>query len=505
VWLASASGFDTPAPGQYLAQEMNTLNTPRRTKIVCTIGPAVSSREMLLALGEAGMNVARLNFSHGAHADFARLIDDLRSVERELGRPIGIMADLQGPKIRVAKLQGGEIELTAGQEVYITAEKIEGGVLGGRIIIPTGYKDFVKDVGPGSTVLLDDGLLSMQVEARQENMLRCRVIDGGTLKNNKGINVPEVSFSAPAITEQDYDDVLFCLEKGVDFVAMSFVRTAQEVRHLKKFIDSRGKRIHVLAKIEKRDALTNLDAIIDASDGILVARGDLAVEVGNERVPVLQKKIVRKSNLRGKPVIIATQMLMSMIDNPRPTRAEASDVANGILDGADALMLSNETAVGKYPTETVKMMTRIIEEMEHEPTVQPVLYNEWQLPPENQVAIALLQSAVRLASIVKAKMIVVITESGQSATLVSKCRPRNAVYAIAGSLETYRQLSLKWGVEGLRMEDMPELMSQTTVFEAVGQRLLALNLVGSGDKIVITAGLPRLAHGSTNTIKVHQI
>ena len=286
---------------------------------------------------------------------------------------------------------------------------------------------------------------------------------------------------------------------------MSFVRTAQEVRHLKKFIESRGKRIQVISKIEKRDALTNLDSIIDASDGILVARGDLAVEVGNERVPVLQKKIVRKTNLRGKSVIIATQMLMSMVDNPRPSRAEASDVANAIIDGTDAVMLSNETAVGKYPIEAVRMMARIAEEMEHEPTVQPVLYNEWQLPAGSQLAIALLQSAVRLAAIVKARMIVVITQSGQSALLVSKCRPSNDVYAITASPETYRQFSLKWGVDGLLMEDMESLMSQTAVFEAIGQRLLALNLVQTGDKIIITAGLPRLAHGSTNTIKVHQI
>lgn len=481
------------------------MESLRRTKIVCTLGPAVSGGEMLLALAEAGMNVARLNFSHGAHADFSRLIDDLRAVEKQVGRPIGIMADLQGPKIRVAKLAGGQLDLPSGAEVWITADPVLGGLREGKLIVPTGYRDFVKDVGAGSTVLLDDGLLALRVEEREGSLLRCRVINGGVIRDNKGINVPEVSFSAPAITEKDYEDVLFCLEKGVDFFAMSFVRTPQEVRHLKKFIESRGKRIQVIAKIEKRDALLNLEAIIDASDGILVARGDLAVEVGNERVPVLQKKMIRKANLRGKSVILATQMLMSMVDNPRPTRAEASDVANGVLDGADALMLSNETAVGKYPTESVRMMTRIIEEMEHEPTAQPVLYNEWQLPASCHLAIALLQSAVRLASIVSSELIVVMTQSGQSALLVSKCRPRNKVIAITGSLETYRQLAIKWGVEAILMEDMDDLISQTTVFESIGQRLLALNLVGSGDRIVITAGLPRLAHGSTNTIKVHQI
>ncbi len=477
----------------------------RRTKIVATIGPAVESRDMLEKLAREGMDVVRLNFSHGNHSEFSRIISDLRDIEKKLGKPLGIMADIQGPKIRVGKLQGGEIEIKAGTEIIITAEPIVGGLQNGKIIIPTGYKDFVKDVAPGNTILLDDGLLSVKAVERTKEGLRCTVIDGGFLKQNKGINVPEAPFSARSITEKDYDDILFCVERGVDFIALSFVRTAQEIRHLKGFIESRGKRIQVLAKIEKKDALVNLEEIIDASDGILVARGDLAVEVGNERVPVLQKKIIRKCNLRGKTVIIATQMLMSMVDNPRPTRAEASDVANAIVDGTDALMLSNETAVGKFPLESVRMMTRIVEEMEAEPTQQAILYNEWQLPQEGQLAVALLQSSVRLASIVKAKLMVVITQSGQAALLVSKCRPNSRVIAITGSVETYRQLSVKWGVEAILMEDMDQLISSTAVFEAIGQRLLGLNLCSTGDKIVITAGLPRLAHGSTNTIKVHQI
>jgi len=461
---------------------------------------------MLRRLVEAGMDVARLNFSHGKYADFTRIIADIRHVEKEVGRAVAIMADLQGPKIRVTKLEGGQIELKVDQEVYMTTDPIVGGLRDGKVVIPCGYKDFVKDVSPGYTVLLDDGLLAFRVlERLPNNLLKCRVIDGGILKDNKGINVPEASFSAPSITEKDYGDVLFALEHGVDFFAMSFVRTAQEVRHLKDFIQSRNKRTLVLAKIEKRDALNNLDAIIDASDGVLVARGDLAVEVGNERVPVLQKKIVRKSNLRGKPVIIATQMLMSMIDNPRPSRAEASDVANAIVDEADALMLSNETTIGKFPLETVEMMSRIINEMEAEPTPQPILYNEWQLPPTGQLSVALLQSAVRMASLVSARAIVVVTQSGNSATLVAKCRPKSPVYAITGSRDTYRQLALNWGIEPLLMEDMENLISQTAVFEAIGQRLLALKLCGTGDRIIITAGLPRLAHGSTNTIKVHQI
>jgi pyruvate kinase len=396
------------------------------------------------------------------------------------------------------------MELKPGQEVWMIYEP---GVTTkeGKAVIPVGYKEFVKDVAPGNTVLLDDGLMDLRAKDRVGDALLCEVVNGGLLKDNKGINVPEASFSAPAITDKDYSDVLFCVEQGVDFIAMSFVRTAQEVRHLKNFIESRGKRTQVIAKIEKRDALINLEAIIDASDGILVARGDLAVEVGNERVPVLQKKMVRKCNLHGKTAIIATQMLMSMVDNPRPSRAEASDVANAILDGADAVMLSNETAVGKYPMETVRMMVRIIEQAEEMPYEQPILYNQWELPVEGQAAIALLQSAVRLGSILNSRLIAVLTQSGHSALLISKCRPWTPVVALTSSLETYRQLSIKWGVDAVFMENMEELMAQTTVFDAIGQELRALKLCSTGDKIVITAGLPRLAHGSTNTIKIHQI
>jgi pyruvate kinase len=476
----------------------------RRTKILCTLGPAVDSRERLLQLAEQGMDIARLNFSHGRYEDFARVIADLRSIEEELGRPVGILADLQGPKIRVAKLPGGKMELVPGQEVWMVYEP-ESLVKDGKPVIPVGYREFVKDVAPGNTVLLDDGLMDMRAKDRVGDALLCEVVTGGTLKDNKGINVPEASFSAPAITDKDYSDVLFCLEQGVDFIAMSFVRTSQEVRHLKEFIHSRGKTTQVIAKIEKRDALVNLESIIDASDGILVARGDLAVEVGNERVPVLQKNMVRKCNLHGKTTIIATQMLMSMVENPRPSRAEASDVANAILDGADVVMLSNETAVGKYPMETVAMMVKIILQAEEIPYEQKILYNEWELPPQGQMEMALLQGAVRMGSILNAKLIAVLTQSGQSALLISKCRPWNPVVALTSNRDTYRQLSIKWGVEAVFMDDMAEKISQTAVFDAIGQKLRALKLCSNGDKIVITAGLPRLAHGSTNTIKIHSI
>lgn len=460
---------------------------------------------MLERLVAEGMNVARLNFSHGAHSDFAKIIECLRDVERKLKRPVGILADVQGPKIRVGKIAGGSMELVADEEVWISIESKPGGARNGQKIIPTIYKDFVKDVPTGARVLLDDGLMELEVLGKIDGKLRCRVMNGGTLKENKGINVPEAPFSTPSITEKDYEDILFALEQGVDYIALSFVRSAQEVRHLTSFIRSRGRRTQVIAKIEKREALECLEQIIDVSDGILVARGDLAVEVGSERVPVLQKKIVRRCNLKGKTVIIATQMLMSMVDSPRPTRAEASDVANAIEDGTDAIMLSNETAVGKYPVESLRMMDRIVHEMELEPRGQRILYNEWELPKEGQTAMALLQSAVRLASIVHAKAIVVVTQSGRSPLLVSKCRPDNPVIGITGAEESYRLLALQWGVQGVLMPDLDSLIAQTSVFDAIGQRLLGLGVVNTGDTIVITAGLPGLAHGSTNTIKVHTI
>jgi len=487
---------------------MKKSHWERDTKIICTIGPAVEDQDTLKALVDHGMDIARLNFSHGNHQSFARIITDLRDIEHQIGKPIGILADIQGPKIRVGKLLGGKIELENEQEIWMTTEKLSSEFKKKEVLIPTTYKDFIKDVDIGHQILLDDGLMALEVTDKTNQGLKCKVINGGTLRENKGINVPEVTFSVHAITEKDYEDILFCLEKEVDFLALSFVRTDQEVRHLKEFVQTRKKSTGIIAKIEMRQAITNLDSIIDASDGILVARGDLAVEVGNEFVPVLQKRIVRQCNLKAKPVIIATQMLMSMVDNPRPTRAEASDVANAILDGTDAVMLSNETAVGNYPLKALEMMGKIVsemEEMDQSQGTQHILYDEWLVSTVRKSQIAILQSAVRLASIVRASAIVVVTRSGKSSLLVSKCHPTNPVYAVTGNRQTYRQSTLKWGVRGLLMEDLDKLISQTTAFEAIGQRLLALNLVRTGDTIVVTAGLPRLEQGSTNTIRVHRV
>jgi len=478
----------------------------KRAKIICTLGPAVDTPEMLKKLALAGMDCARLNFSHGNPEHFKRLITNLRNLSKEIHRPIGVLADIQGPKIRVGKLQGNSLELKPGEEVFVTFSETEpGGMRQGKAWITTPYKEFVKDVHPGFTILLDDGLMELKVEDRVGQALKTRVITGGLLKENKGINVPEAAFSTLAITEKDYTDILFCVENHVDFIAMSFVRSAQEVRHLKQFLASRNSRIRVLAKIEKQEAIQSLTSILEEADGALVARGDLAVEVGNERVPVLQKQIVKQCNLMGKTVIIATQMLMSMVDNPRPTRAEASDVANGVVDGADALMLSNETAVGKYPVEAVTMMSKIILEMEQDTTVQPILFNQWQVSSGDENLIALLQSAVRLSSVVRARIFVALTESGHSAELIAKCRPKCDILAITSSPDTLSQLSIVWGVQTIFMEDMHDLLAHTSVFEAIGQRLLALNLASTGDKIVISAGLPKLSKGSTNTIQLHTI
>ncbi|MEZ4749780.1 MAG: pyruvate kinase [Bdellovibrionota bacterium] len=473
----------------------------RKTKIICTIGPAVDTREKLMDLARCGMNVARLNFSHGNHENFQRVIQDLRSIEEELGEPIGILGDIQGPKIRVGTLKNKTLQLREGESVWMTSDEHTDD----ENVITSTYKDLCKDVSVGQFVLLDDGLLRLKIVEKSGGRLKAVVVNGGTLLEHKGISVPEASFSVHSITEKDYSDILFCVKAKVDFIALSFVRSAQEVRHIKQFVQSRETAIKIISKVEKREALECLEEIIDASDGILVARGDLAVEVGNPRVPVLQKKIVRRCNLKAKPVIIATQMLMSMVENPQPTRAEASDVANAILDGADAIMLSNETAVGRYPLEAVKMMNQIAVEIEAEPRGQAILYNEWELNADGEMAIALLQSAVRLASILQARAIVVMTRSGYSSQLISKCRAACRVISVTSNFETYRQLSMHWGVEAILVHSLKELSSEASPLNELGDVLIDCKKLIRGDRVVFTAGLPEPTELPTNTIKVWQL
>ncbi len=469
----------------------------RHTKIVATVGPACAGREQLLALMEAGADVFRLNFSHGRPEEKALIIDRLRELSRQRQRAVAILGDLQGPKIRVGELEGGSMQLFRGEEVWITTEK----GLGRDNLIPTGYERLPGDVRPGDRILLDDGLLELQVEEVTPPRVRCRVLVGGTLRDRKGINLPGVRVSAPALTEKDREDLAFCLEHGIDYVALSFVRRADEVLELKRLIGAAGPR--VIAKIEKPEAVDHFEAILEAADGIMVARGDLGVEIDPEKVPLIQKRIIHLCNQAGKPVITATQMLESMVNSPRPTRAETSDVANAILDGTDAVMLSAETASGKYPVEAVAMMERIALDVETDPHLRQKMFMPlpevagWRSLPE-----AIAQAACRVAESLGAKAILAFTQTGKTATLVSKYRPAVPIYAVTPSQPARRRLALYRGVRSLRVDIEGSTEAQ---IDAVEASVLDSGLLQRGDVVVITMGSPVSAPGTTNLMKVHRL
>ncbi|MHB8057326.1 MAG: pyruvate kinase [Desulfuromonadaceae bacterium] len=467
--------------------------TARKTKIVATVGPACSSPEMILKLMQAGVDIFRLNFSHGDNAQKLELIRTIRHISDKLGRQAGILGDLQGPKIRTGKMAGDGMLLVKGQEVVITTDN----VLGSDGVIPTIYQSLPHDVHPGSRILLDDGLLELKVVAVDGERVRCLVVTGGLLKNNKGINLPGVDVSAPCLTEKDLLDLDFALEAGVDFIALSFVRTAEDIKEIKKIIADKGKDTPVVAKIEKPEALRNFKKILEATDAVMVARGDLGVEIEPEKVPIYQKKIIQACNKAGKPVITATQMLDSMIRNPRPTRAETSDVANAIVDGTDAIMLSAETASGDYPIESVETMVRIAKDVEHTDFLASVVPDS----SASTVAQAVAESSCRTAAKLKAKAIVVFTRSGSTAALISAFRPSTPIMAFTTSLAIRRRLSLYWGVHctsvGI-MEDTDQQISE------VEKKLLATGF-RRGDLVIITMGIPIETRGSTNLMKVHEL
>jgi len=477
----------------------------RRTKIVCTIGPASSSEERLEALMKAGMNVARLNFSHGTHDEHAQVITRIRIISERLHCPIAILQDLQGPKIRVGALKDGRpIKLVEGEQVTITTRP----VAGEGSIIPTTYEQLPADVKPGDRILLDDGLMELRVLAANATDVHCQVIFGGLLKEHKGINLPGVAVSAPALTEKDCADLRFGLLQGVDYVALSFVRRAEDVRKARQLMSqyqselagpdaTTAKTVPLIVKLEKPDAIAHLDEILDMADGIMVARGDLGVEMSLEKVPLIQKRVIAKCNQLGLPVITATQMLESMVANPRPTRAEVTDVSNAILDGTDAVMLSAETAVGDYPIEAVQMMVRIALETE--------AGNRTIQQPSNQpltAARAVSHAARELAEEASVKAIVVFTRSGMSAHLISKDRPRAPILAYTPSDEVYRQLALWWGVWPHRVA---MLGSTEQLINVVDQRLQDEHLMQKGEHVVIMGGLPIASQAQTNFVKFHHI
>ncbi len=471
----------------------------RRNKIVATVGPASSSRMMLLALMEAGADVFRLNFSHGEHKALVEVIRNIRELSRDRRRAVAILGDLQGPKIRTGVMQGDVMTLIAGQSVVITTDNI----LGANSRIPTTYQALPHDVRVGDRIMLDDGLLDLQVEKVAGQNVHCRVIIGGELKNRKGINLPGVAVSAPAITAKDFVDLDFCLTHELDYVALSFVRTAADVQQLKDIIYQRKSEIQLIAKIEKPEAVENFAAILEAADGIMVARGDLGVEMNPEKVPLIQKHIIRQCNLAGKPVITATQMLESMIHSPRPTRAEISDVANAILDGTDAVMLSAETAAGSYPREAVAMMVRVAEDVESDPQLKE---HGFHLLSEDfgsrSLPEAIGQAACRVAESVSAAAILAFTQTGSTAALVAKYRPTVPVYAVTPSQEVRRRMALYAGVRSLRVDIEGDTEAQIRSVEAA---VLEAGVLQKGDVVVITMGSPVSDPGTTNLLKIHRL
>jgi pyruvate kinase len=468
----------------------------RRAKIICTLGPASRSADRIGQLIDEGMDVARLNFSHGDHALHAETLARVRAESEKRGRPVGVLQDLQGPKIRVGRFAGGSVELEVGCDFTLTTHDL----MGTAERASTTYTGLPADVKPGDMILLDDGMLQLEVQAVEDSEVHTRVVIGGLLSDNKGLNLPGVHVSAPALTDKDKEDLAFGLEIGVDFVALSFVRSPQDLldaRHLAIAPD--GRRVPLIAKIERPEAVERLEEIVDAADGAMVARGDLGVELGAEKVPLVQKRCIDVVNQRGKLVIVATQMLESMIANPRPTRAEASDVANAVLDGTDALMLSGETAAGKYPLLAVRTMSRIVREIE-----QSARFRALQAPVlDLQVPTAAMAHAAMVAARqMRAPVIAAVSESGGAARLLSEYRPAARIVAFSSRPEIRRQLALYWGVWP---EPAPHAETTDGMLEAVGQSLKERGHAKEGDLAVITLAVPLGTGGNTNLVKIHRI
>ena len=466
-----------------------------RTKIVCTIGPASRSTDVLERLIAAGMNVARLNFSHGTHAEHREVITAIRRISNRLGQPLAILQDLSGPKIRIGRIAAGSVQIEPGALLILTTRQVPGDA----DEISVTYPDLPKDVSPGDTLLLSDGALELEVIATSAEDIRCSVQIGGLLSSHKGVNVPTSSIKVPALTDKDRDDLAFGLQHDVDYVALSFVRSAADVLEAKRFIEERGAAIPLIAKIEKHEALNNIDEIMGTVDGVMVARGDLGVEMALEKGPLVQKLLIEKSNVAGKPVITATQMLRSMVDNPRPTRAEVTDVANAVLEGTDALMLSEETAIGRYPVESVEMMARIVEDAE-----SGFPFDSWNQrssarrvkPLEESVG----HAACGLAENIDAASIITFTQSGSTARLVAKNRPRQTILAPTPSENTYRRLSLVWGVVPI-LSDVARNTDE--MIERALNEAVKSGLVQRGQRVVVTSGAPVGVPGTTNLIEVH--
>ena len=466
----------------------------RRAKIVATFGPAIASYDKTLAVLEAGVDVARMNMSHGDYRVHLQTYENVRKASAELGRPVGIFADLQGPKIRLGRFADGPHELAVGDVFTITTEDVEGT----KELCSTTYKGLPGDVKPGDALLIDDGKVALRATAVDAVKVTTEVVVAGAVSNNKGINLPGVAVNVPALSEKDEEDLRWALRTGVDMVALSFVRNAADVERVHAIMDEEGRRVPVIAKIEKPQAVAALEEIVDAFDAIMVARGDLGVELPLEEVPVVQKRAIELARRWAKPVIVATQVLESMIENPRPTRAEASDCANAVLDGADAVMLSGETSVGRYPVDTVATMARIIESTEQHGLERiPALGTA----PHTRGG-AITRAAVQIAEQLEAKYICTFTQSGDSARRLSRLRPVKPLFAFTPLESTRNFMSLFWGISPLLVEFAPHTDQMTAQVDRV---LFEAGLVELDDLVVIAAGSPPGTAGSTNMVKVHRV
>ncbi len=468
----------------------------RKTKIICTLGPAVDSEDMLRKLMLGGMNVARMNFSHGTHEEHKKRIDTFKKIREELGLPLPLLLDTKGPKIRIGNFKDGEITLKQGDSFTLVNDDI----IGDSSRVSVDYKALYKDVKKGGRVLINDGLVELEIKDIKGRDIYCTVLNGDVISNHKGVNVPDAKIHLPALTEKDIDDIKFGIENEVDFIAASFVRKASDIVEIKKVLEKFGGRdIKVIAKIENREGIQNIDEILKVSDGIMVARGDMGVEIPVEEVPIVQKRLIEKCFRNGKPVITATQMLDSMIRNPRPTRAEASDVANAIYDGTSAIMLSGETASGKYPIESIEVMAKIAEKAENSMNYWK-RFSSMQYDMAANVTNAISHATCTTAQDLNASSIITVTHSGHTARMISRFRPACPIIATTIYPRVQRQLSLSWGVLPFLVK---EASTTDEMFDMGVEKALESGLVKNGELVIITAGIPVGISGTTNILKVH--
>ena len=470
----------------------------RRTKIVCTIGPSSQDEETLRKLILAGMNVARFNFSHGDHQEHGMKLERVRKIGRELELPVAVLLDTRGPEIRLGDFAEGNAELQAGQRFVLTTEEIRGDAR--RVSVTC--KSLVCDLAAGDFVLIDDGLIGMRVEEVTGTDIVCTVLNGGPVSDRKGVNVPGVNLSMPFIDEKDRKDILFAIEQGFDFIAASFVRSREDVLELRRLLDAHNSRIQIIAKIESRQGIENMEEILEAADGIMVARGDMGVEIPLEEVPIVQKKLIRKAVCAGKHVITATQMLDSMMKNPRPTRAEATDVANAIYDGTTALMLSGETASGAYPVEALETMVRIAERAEQSADTWAGRPKHGLLMQAGDVTSAICHGTCSIAEELHAAAIITVTMTGFTSAMIARCKPGCPIISCTTGRLVWRQMNLQWGVTPLLI---PEENTTEDLFREAAAAAVAAGLIKKGDRVVLTAGLPLGEAGTTNMLRVVEV